>query len=123
MSRPANMEYQPDQLPNKIAGRPAGFGSLIHHNQLHILLFVMILIIGVFARTWEFRSLPPGLNQDEASSGVDAFDLLHYGVDRNGVSFPVLFISWGSGQNALYAYSLIPSIALVCMNSDYRLFN
>jgi len=111
-SYPANMAHQPNQLPGKIAGRPASFGSLIHHNQLNILLFIIILIIGIFARTWEFRSLPPGLNQDEASSGVDAFDLLHFGVDRNGVSFPVLFISWGSGQNALYAYTLIPAIAL-----------
>jgi len=89
-------------------------GARLHFNQLklNILLFCLILLLGLFARVWEFRSLPPGLNQDEASSGVDAFDLLHFGVDRNGVSFPVLFISWGSGQNALYAYMLIPAIAL-----------
>ncbi len=89
-------------------------GSLIHldRTRLDILLFIVILLLGLFARAWEFRSLPPGLNQDEASSGVDAFDLLHFSVDRNAVSFPVIFISWGSGQNALYAYMLIPTIAL-----------
>ena len=92
----------------------ARLGSLIRPNpiKLNVFLFTVILLLGILARTWEFRSLPPGLNQDEASSGVDAFDLLHYGIDRNGVSFPVLFISWGSGQNALYAYTLIPSIAI-----------
>jgi 4-amino-4-deoxy-L-arabinose transferase-like glycosyltransferase len=43
---------------------------------------------------------------------VDAFSLLRFGVDRNGVSFPVYMTSWGSGQNALPAYLMIPFIAL-----------
>lgn len=81
-------------------------------NFKHHLLFFAILGIGIFARTWEYRSLPPGLNQDEAENGVEAQSLLKYGVDRNGVSFPVRFISWGSGQDALYGYMLIPFVAL-----------
>jgi len=76
-----------------------------------LILFLAILALGIFARTWDFVSLPLGLHQDEASIGVDAFYLLRYGVDRNGMSFPVHLISWGSGQNALYAYALIPFIA------------
>ena len=76
------------------------------------LLFAVILLLGIFARTWEFRSLPPGLHHDEASSGVDAYYLYHYGVDRQNVSYPIHFIAWGSGQNAPYAYLLIPFIAL-----------
>jgi len=87
------------------------YKSRISAKQVHWLLFFLILGLGFFARTWEFRSLPPGLNPDEASIGVDAFSLLHYGIDRNGISFPVQFISWGSGQNALYGYILIPFIA------------
>jgi hypothetical protein len=75
-------------------------------------LIAAILALGVCARVWEFGELPPGLNQDEASTGVDAFSLYRFGIDRNGVTFPVHFISWGSGQNALYAYVLIPFIAL-----------
>ena len=75
-------------------------------------LFLLILSLGIFARTWEFNRLPPGLNADEASIGVDAFSLYHYGIDRNGISFPIQFISWGSGQNALYGYLLIPFIAI-----------
>jgi 4-amino-4-deoxy-L-arabinose transferase-like glycosyltransferase len=77
-----------------------------------LLLFLLILALGIFARTWELRSLPPGLNEDEASSGVDAFSLYRFGVDRNGISFPVFMTSWGSGQNALPAYLMIPFIAL-----------
>jgi 4-amino-4-deoxy-L-arabinose transferase-like glycosyltransferase len=75
-------------------------------------LFAMILLTGVFARTWEFGSLPPGLSQDEATNGVDAYSILRFGVDRNGVSFPVEFIAWGSGVSALYGYILVPFIAL-----------
>ncbi len=71
-------------------------------------LFLAILLIGVAARLWEFGDLPPGLNQDEASIGVDAFSLFHFGMDRNGLTYPVHLISWGSGQNALYAYLLWP---------------
>jgi hypothetical protein len=80
-------------------------------------LFVLILLLGIFARTWGFVTLPSGLNQDEAASGVDAYDLYHFGTDRNGVSFPVHLNSWGSGQNALYAYLLIPFIALWGLSS------
>lgn len=76
------------------------------------LLFTVILAIGIFARVWEFGSLPAGLNPDEASIGVEAYDLYRFGVDRYGLSYPVHLISWGSGQNALYAYLLIPFVAL-----------
>jgi hypothetical protein len=82
------------------------------HDGAHLFMFAMILLIGIYARVWEFDSLPPGLNQDEASSGVDAYSLYRYGVDRNDISFPVHFVAWGSGQNALYAYALIPGIAV-----------
>jgi 4-amino-4-deoxy-L-arabinose transferase-like glycosyltransferase len=79
-------------------------------------LFALVLLLGIFARVWEFGSLPPGLKQDETSTAVDAFSLYRFGADRNGMSFPVHFISWGSGQNALYGYIVIPFIALAGLN-------
>ena len=78
---------------------------------LHV-LFVLVFVLGAFARVWEFGSLPPGLNQDEATNGVDAYSLFAYGVDRNGISWPVEFIGWGSGVSALYGYVLVPFIAM-----------
>ncbi|MCZ2127701.1 MAG: glycosyltransferase family 39 protein [Anaerolineales bacterium] len=75
-------------------------------------LFALILAVGMFARLWQLRSLPPGLNVDEASIGVEAYDLHTFGTDRYGIPYPVHFVSWGSGQNALYAYLLIPFVAL-----------
>lgn len=75
------------------------------------LLSVVALVIGVGARTFAFCEVPPGLNPDEASIGYDAWSLLHYGVDRNGFKWPIHLVSWGSGQNALYAYFAMPFIA------------
>jgi hypothetical protein len=82
-----------------------------------IILFIVVLGIGVFARTWEFGVMPPGINVDEASIGIESYDLYKFGMDRNGESYPVHLISWGSGQNALYAYLLIPFIALNGLNA------
>ncbi len=82
------------------------------------LLFIVILAIGIYARVWEFGSLPPGLNPDEASIGVEAYYIYKFGMDRYGMSYPVHLISWGSGQNALYAYLLIPFVALRGINAE-----
>ncbi|MBN1438635.1 MAG: glycosyltransferase family 39 protein [Anaerolineales bacterium] len=68
------------------------------------------LFIGVGLRIWEFGKLPPGLEQDEVSIAVEANSLYYYGIDRNGISYPVHFIAWGSGQNALYGYLLMPLV-------------
>lgn len=81
-------------------------------SRTHWLLFAAVLALGIFARTWQITTLPPGLNEDEASSAVDAFSILNFGMDRNGVTFPVYMTSWGSGQNALPAYVMIPFIAV-----------
>ncbi len=45
-------------------------------------------------------------------SEFEAYSLYHYGMDRNGVSFPVNFISWGSGMDGLYVYLLLPLVGL-----------
>ena len=76
------------------------------------ILFILILTLGIFARVWNFGKVPPGLNVDEASIGLEAYDLYHFGVDRNGNSFPVYFVSWGSGMDALEGYILIPFMVL-----------
>ena len=78
----------------------------------HLVLFLLVLLMGGAFRFWNLGSIPPGLNQDEASIGLDAYSLYHYGVDHNGVSFPVNFIAWGSGQDGLYIYFVMPFIGL-----------
>lgn len=73
---------------------------------------VMLFLVGAAVRVLYAGSIPGGLNQDEASIGYEAYSILHYGIDRNGISLPIHLIAWGSGQNALYAYLSIPFIYL-----------
>lgn len=73
---------------------------------------LLLFVLGATVRILYITSIPPGLNQDEASIGYDAYAILHYGMDRNGIHLPVHLIAWGSGQNALYAYLSMPFILL-----------
>jgi 4-amino-4-deoxy-L-arabinose transferase-like glycosyltransferase len=85
------------------------FQQLRFHHEIYI--FSAILILGILVRFYALGSVPAGLNQDEASMGYDAYSLLHYGIDRNGMRNPVQMVAWGSGQNALQAYVTMPFIA------------
>jgi hypothetical protein len=96
---PSSPQKSADELVRRLFERPR-------------IVLAVILALGLFARLWEYGRLPPGLNPDEASIALDAYSLLHYGVDRNGISFPVNFVSWGSGMDALYGYILLPFLAL-----------
>ena len=80
------------------------------------LLFLTLLLFTILLRVINIGSWPDGLNQDEASIGYDAWSILNYGIDRNGNSYPVHLVAWGSGQNALYAYIIMPFIAIFGLN-------
>jgi 4-amino-4-deoxy-L-arabinose transferase-like glycosyltransferase len=75
---------------------------------MHYATLALILALGLTLRLYEFGSVPPGLNQDEASTGYEAFSIMHYGIDRNGFHLPAVLESFGSGQNALATYLAIP---------------
>jgi len=85
--------------------------EFILKNKFNILI-TLILILGISVRLIGITEFPQGLNQDEASSGYEAYSLLTEGIDRNGKFLPVHFISWGSGQNVLYSYLIIPFILM-----------
>lgn len=74
--------------------------------------FLVVFIVGSVVRIYMFGSIPPGLNQDEASTAYDAFSLLMYGVDRNGYNNPLMLVSWGSGMYALPMYLMMAVFAL-----------
>jgi predicted membrane-bound mannosyltransferase len=101
------MRTQPTRKRRNL-GSPPRLQAFLRDNWL----LIVILCVGVGVRLYAFGSFPPGLNQDEASTGYDAWALLHYGIDRHGFHDPVIFVSWGSGQNALYAYLAIPFFLL-----------
>lgn len=77
------------------------------------LLYLIIIFVACFIRSIYLDKIPASLNYDEASIGYESYSLTKYGIDRNGFSFPIHFISWGSGQNVLYAYILIPFIKIL----------
>ena len=80
------------------------------------LVLSIFFVLGILSRTWLVDLLPRGLNQDELSAGYDAYAIAHFGKDRNGVIMPVHLIAWGSGQNALYSYLMIPFVWLFGLN-------
>lgn len=84
---------------------------------LSAVILISIFIIGIFVRTYKFDEIPSGLNQDEASIGYEAFSILTTGADRNGYNYPIHLVSWGSGQNALYAYLSIPFVHFLGLNT------
>ncbi|MEI8084633.1 MAG: glycosyltransferase family 39 protein [Paludibacter sp.] len=82
----------------------------------HRLIVWFLMSIGLAIRLLGISIFPAGLNQDEASIGYEAFSILTTGFDRNGFSYPVHLVSWGNGQNALYAYLSMPFIKLFGLN-------
>ena len=72
--------------------------------------------IGFALRLVNIANFPNALNVDEASSGYEAYSIGNYGIDRNGNFIPVFLKAWGSGQNALYTYILIPFVKILGLN-------
>ncbi len=73
----------------------------------------LFFLVGTALRIGAFVNLLPGINQDEASTGYEAFSLFHSGFDRWGKDFlPVYLVAWGSGQNALPSYLISPIVGI-----------
>ena len=79
-------------------------------------LFLGLILVGTAVRLVWLGDVPLGLDQDEASIGYEAWALLEHGIDRHGYRYPVHFVAWGSGQNALYAYLAMPFIEFLGLN-------
>ena len=78
---------------------------------------IAIFIIGCLVRILFIGQIPTGLNQDEASNAYEAFAILNYGIDRNGIKNPIHLIAWGSGQNIAYTWLCMPFIKLFGLNT------
>ena len=77
------------------------------------LIFFAILILAVFLNCYRLGDVPYGIHIDEAGMTYDAYSIANYGVDRFVKHFPVYFINFGGGQNALYTYLAALVIKLV----------
>ncbi len=85
-------------------------------NKRYKISIIILILIGVAIRVIGIAHLPDAINVDEISSGYEAFSIANYGIDRNGNFMPVFLKAWGSGQNALLTYLIIPFIYIVGLN-------
>jgi len=71
-------------------------------------MIIGIMLIAVATRLIGLGSLPDGMIPDEAYGAYNAYFIMNEGIDSRGYRFPVYFVAWGSGMNALYSYLAIP---------------
>ncbi|WP_029232810.1 ArnT family glycosyltransferase [Butyrivibrio sp. VCB2006] len=81
--------------------------------KLYKIAIILVLLLGIAVKCIKFGVLMDQTQSDEMGSGYDAYCLLHYGTDRYGYSWPVYFINYGGGQNALYTYVCVLTIKLL----------
>ena len=81
-----------------------------------LILIILLILFGAIIRGALIDKVPNALNVDEVSAGYEAYSVLNYGVDRNGNFLPVHFVAWGSGQNVLYSYIMMPFILIFGLN-------
>ena len=65
---------------------------------------LLILILASILRLIALHEYPKGTYTDEAYGAYIANGLLTAGIDDRGCHYPIYFIAWGSGMNALYLY-------------------
>lgn len=80
-------------------------------------IFILIMLMAIVVRIWQFGEIPAGFNQDGAMAAVDAKALADYGTDRFGMQWPVQFTAWSYGQmSVMLSYLMIPFIKLGGLN-------
>lgn len=73
--------------------------------------------VGGFLRFHGLADVPPGLNQDEAVNGYDAYSLLLTGRDHHGHPFPFAGLeSFGDWASPLLTFLTVPAVGLFGLN-------
>jgi len=76
-------------------------------------LAALALILAAVLRLYDLEHNPPGLYQDEASTGVDAYSIWNTGKDRAGERWPIIARSYGDYPFATYRYLTAPVVGLL----------
>lgn len=77
---------------------------------------ILIVLLYQFLCLYKITDIPYGYNIDEAGTAVDAYFLANFGVDRYNTSWPVYFMNYGGGQNALNQYLCAITVRLFGFN-------
>lgn len=88
---------------------------MIRGRTAEALLILAIVCVAAVLRLPGLDRVPPELNQDEASRGVDAWQICQTGADRHGHKWPLFLESFGPGDwtAALTTYVTVPFVALL----------
>ena len=81
-----------------------------------IIIYLVILIIGLFLRLYRLSDAPSRPTIDEMSIGYNAYSLLQSGKDEWGVKWPLIFRAFGDYKLPLYIYGTIPFVWLFHLN-------
>ncbi len=71
----------------------------------HWVLFALIAAVAFGIRFYRVGDVPAGLYCDEAGLGYNAFALANYGIDENGVRWPLFSWSFVSYKNPVFIYA------------------
>jgi len=78
-----------------------------------IILLLLLLGIAVFLRFYCLDSIPSGFINDEAAVGYNAYSLIKTGRDEFGISWPLVFESFGEGKPGMMVYHVLPWIKIL----------
>lgn len=79
-------------------------------DRLFLFFFTTILIVGFLTRVLFLTTFPPGLDQDEAANGYDAYVLGLTGKDHYGNSWPILLRTYDDWVPVLLTYLTVPVV-------------
>ncbi|MBN9392774.1 MAG: glycosyltransferase family 39 protein [Chloroflexi bacterium] len=86
------------------------FNQAFFREHYATLLLLLIVALALFLRVFNLSTNPGGLNQDEASNGVDAFSLGQTLRDHHGNFLPVMLESFEDWPSPLITYLTIPFV-------------
>lgn len=87
-------------------------------NFKNIFLLAFIVLLALFLRIYLLGIVPPGLTNDEADIGYDAYAILITGSDQWGNFLPTTsFMGFGDYRLPLYTYLVVPFVKIFNLNS------
>ena len=80
--------------------------------KLYVLALFLIVALSGFLRFFQLATNPPGMYVDEASIGVNAYQILTTGKDEHGETMPLFFKAFGEYKLPVYIYLTSVSMLL-----------
>lgn len=71
------------------------------------------VLLGALLRFWDLDGVPPGLQQDEAVYGYDAYSIFETGRDHHGHPFPFASLeTFGDWSSSLLSFLMAPAVGI-----------